>query len=535
MKQKWYLQTWIIALLCALWYFFIPASIVGLVLLILQHVNNHKISQEIENDYQDYNNAIEELENELEAIVSKYDELIAELNAQNEQQELTIKSLNNEKNELEAIINKLHTELQRQSESLEGLEEIKAAHGNIHQLNFSISALQQKYAIKKAELEEDYKTSNEELSSQLKSEIRVLTSEREHLSKAISELKAELQEITNELSIMHYDFSDYDGLSSEECKNKLTVLKHEAKELIKTDLAIHVDEYTSRKEINDNKKQILRCFNAECDNVLVNLSTKNIDTARNRVAASFSTLNKIFEVDGIRLSSRMLELKLEELNLVYTYELKKEQEKERQREIKAQMLEEEKLQREIEQQKKKIEKDQQSFSSEVKRLMKYMQNTQHDAEKQLYIDKIKELEDKLKALEEEKEHVLEREARATAGYVYVISNIGSFGEDIYKIGMTRRLEPMDRIKELSSASVPFEFDVHAMIFADDAPHLENTLHDHFKDRSVNKVNFRKEFFKVSIDEIESYVKQEFNNATEFTKIPTAREYRETLRIESELM
>ena len=162
--------------------------------------------------------------------------------------------------------------------------------------------------------------------------------------------------------------------------------------------------------------------------------------------------------------------------------------------------------------------------------MSYLQKTQNDVEKQLYINKISELEEKLSLLEKDKETILEREANAKAGFVYVISNIGSFGKDIYKIGMTRRLEPMDRIKELSSASVPFEFDVHAMIFSDNAPELEATLHKYFEKRSVNRVNLRKEFFNVTLDEIESIVKSNYNNTVEFTKIPAASEYRQTLEI-----
>lgn len=165
-----------------------------------------------------------------------------------------------------------------------------------------------------------------------------------------------------------------------------------------------------------------------------------------------------------------------------------------------------------------------------KKLLGYMQKTSSDVEKQLYIDKIKELEEKLKELESAKESVLEREANARAGYVYIISNIGSFGDDIYKIGMTRRLEPMDRIKELSSASVPFEFDVHAMIFSDNAPELENILHKHFEAQSVNRVNLKKEFFHVSLDEIEKVVKENYNNTVEFTRIPVANEYRQTQAI-----
>ncbi|MEO2680223.1 GIY-YIG nuclease family protein, partial [Clostridium butyricum] len=191
-------------------------------------------------------------------------------------------------------------------------------------------------------------------------------------------------------------------------------------------------------------------------------------------------------------------------------------------------IEEEKVRRELEQEKKKIEKDQTQFTNEINKLMKYLQKTSNDTEKQLYIDKVKELEEKLKELEKAKQTVLERGANAKAGFVYIISNIGSFGEDVYKIGMTRRLEPMDRVKELSSASVPFEFDVHAMIFSDDAPALENRLHQHFKNQSINKVNPRKEFFHVTLDEIEQVVKENFNSTVEFTRIPIAKEYRQSL-------
>ena len=114
--------------------------------------------------------------------------------------------------------------------------------------------------------------------------------------------------------------------------------------------------------------------------------------------------------------------------------------------------------------------------------------------------------------------------------MYVISNIGSFGEDIYKIGMTRRLEPLDRVKELGDASVPFEFDVHAMIFSEDAPKLENILHTTFRDKQVNKVNSRKEFFHISLSEIEKVVKENHNATVEFTMVAKAEQYRESLRL-----
>lgn len=397
-------------------------------------------------------------------------------------------------------------------------------------LSESISKLQSDYSEKNSELDKNYSDKIEELEKSYNAKEMALHEELSKINLDIENAKAELESLENSLIANHYNFSDYDGLSSEECRNKLSIIKNEETELIKSDCAIIVTSCSSRKEINDNKKQILRCFNSECDNVLMNLSVKNIDSMRSKISKSFETLNKIFQVDGITMNNNLLEYKLEELNLVYTYELKKEQEREIQREIKVQMIEEEKTRREIEQAKAKIEKDQAQFSNEVKKLMGYLQKSKDDVERQLYVDKIRNLEDKLESLEKEKENISNREANARAGFVYVISNIGSFGEGVYKIGMTRRLEPMDRIKELSSASVPFDFDVHAMIFSDDAPELESILHKTFESQSVNRVNMRKEFFRVSLDEIEQVVKSNYNNTVEFIRIPVAKEYRQTLSI-----
>ena len=133
-------------------------------------------------------------------------------------------------------------------------------------------------------------------------------------------------------------------------------------------------------------------------------------------------------------------------------------------------------------------------------------------------------------IDEQLQDIDYRQANQKAGYVYVISNIGSFGENVFKIGMTRRLEPQDRVDELGGASVPFKFDVHAMIFAEDAPGLEAALHRAFENKKVNMVNQRKEFFNVSLDEIEDVVKANFDKTVEFTRLAAAEQYRESLKI-----
>ena len=142
-------------------------------------------------------------------------------------------------------------------------------------------------------------------------------------------------------------------------------------------------------------------------------------------------------------------------------------------------------------------------------------------------EKKKELEGQLSTLDDSMQQIDYREANQKAGYVYIISNVGAFGEGVYKIGMTRRLEPMDRIDELGDASVPFDFDVHALIFSDNAPGLEAALHKAFEDRKLNMVNTRREFFRVSLDEIKAVVKQNFDQTVDFVDVPLAEQYRQS--------
>lgn len=362
--------------------------------------------------------------------------------------------------------------------------------------------------------------------------------------KEVDGLKQELAELNNkivhansELIILETTVFENENLTSEEYKDKIAVLNLEYKELIKSDNAVITTGggYSTKKRLNDNIKQIIRCFNSEATSIIGSVTSTNIEKMRGALSKSFETINSLFSTDGVSLNKQLLEMRLKELNLVYSYQQKKAQEQEEQKEIRAQMLEEEKARREIEREKAKLEKEESQFKNEVDKLMKYLSKANDDVEKQLYVDKIHELEEKLKLLEKDKENILEREQNTRAGFVYIISNIGSFGEDIYKIGMTRRLEPMDRVKELGDASVPFEFDVHAMIFSEDAPALETILHNTFKEHQVNLVNPRKEFYKVSLSEIEKVVKENYNATVTFTQIAEAAQYRESVRLRNQLV
>lgn len=353
--------------------------------------------------------------------------------------------------------------------------------------------------------------------------------EKRHHQEELDQLKAEIDSYQKDAVVAASTIDVDYNILSEEYKNQLATLRAKEKDFIHSGKAVIRDSGYTKKVENNNVKQILRSFNAECELIISSVSIKNIDSLRGKIQKCYEQLNKIFETDGVSLSYELLDMKQKELVLVYSYQMKLEQERQEQKAIREQMLEEEKVHREIEREKAKIEKEETQFKAEISKLMKYLQKAT-DVEKQLYLDKIQELEEKVKLLEKDKENVLEREQNTRAGFVYVISNIGSFGENVYKIGMTRRLEPMDRVKELGDASVPFEFDVHAMIFSDDAPALEAILHQHFRDREVNKVNHRKEFFRVSLREIEEVVKENFNATVTFTEVALAEEYRESLRL-----
>ncbi|OFK22104.1 hypothetical protein HMPREF2829_00175 [Aerococcus sp. HMSC072A12] len=324
-----------------------------------------------------------------------------------------------------------------------------------------------------------------------------------------------------------YEFTSFDytkEFTSSELKNEFEKIKLKEKELSKS---------IANRNKSDKKhnKQITRAFNAETDHQISNVTTKNIDTVRKRIVRSFEQLNKLYEIDSVSLPKEFLDIKLEKLELTYRYQVARMTEKELLKAKKEEIREQQRAEQELQAQKKKIEKDEKQFNNELSRLLKYMSQSSNDVETQIYADKIKELQVKIDELTAEKEKVSNLEATPKAGFVYIISNIGSFGENIFKIGMTRRLEPMDRINELSSASVPFPFDVHALIFSEDAPALENSLHQHFRDNEVNKVNHRKEFFKTDIESIKELVHKEYDQTATFIESPEAEQYYETLNIE----
>jgi hypothetical protein len=275
-------------------------------------------------------------------------------------------------------------------------------------------------------------------------------------------------------------------------------------------------------------KLMLRAFNGECDSAIAKVKFNNVRAIEDRIVKAYSAINKIGEPSHCSISGEYMSLKVEELHLAHEYQERRKAEQEEQRRIREQMREEERARREIEKAQADAEREEQRSQEALERARAELQRASESQQAKLR-DKIAALETQLAEAQANKERAISRAQMTRSGHVYVISNIGSFGENVFKIGMTRRLEPMDRVQELGDASVPFPFDVHAMIFSQDAPGLEAELHRKFSDHQVNLVNSRKEFFSIGAEELASEV-QRLNGSIEFTLVAEAEQYRQTVAI-----
>ena len=377
----------------------------------------------------------------------------------------------------------------------------------------------------------------------ISNEINELSTKKQEVINDITTLQKDLVETKEDLLMQSFGFFNpkYGFESSEIYQAKLDEIRKEQKQLVKDKEATHHrldwtignDKKKGREFILDTIKLTLRAFNNECDNVILKVKFNNLEASEKRINKVYEELNKLTDMQQVAITRQYLNLKLEELYLKFEFEQKKQEEKEEQLAIKEQMREEAKALKELEKAKEKVEKEEKHFEQAIEKMKQQLEEANENQQEKL-IAKLKELEAQLEETKKNKEDVLYRVQNTRAGYVYIISNIGSFGENVYKIGMTRRLEPMDRVKELGDASVPFTFDVHGMIFSEDAPALENALHKAFADYKVNKVNDRKEFFKVDLKAIEEVVKKNHNKTVEFTKLAEAEEYRKSIRMSREL-
>ncbi|WP_243148075.1 DUF4041 domain-containing protein [Bittarella massiliensis (ex Durand et al. 2017)] len=402
-------------------------------------------------------------------------------------------------------------------------ETLSPEHNQIEKLKNEISRLQSE----KTEIEKSVESSAKELRK---------------LSDSIQERKTELIETDEKILLQEFGLYEprYDFVHSEQYKIKLDELRKSQKAMIKagtavtgsTNWTVNNSVAQGRKMVKDMQKLLLRAFNGECDSVIEKVKYNNYESSLKRLRSSKDAISKLGSMMGVSVAEPYYISKVNELTLALEYQQKKQQEKEEMKETRARMREEAKLQKEIAEARKKAEKEKGHYENALAKIESQIKNAS-ESELPALLSKKEEIESHLGDVEKSLKDIDYREANQRAGYVYVISNVGSFGENVYKIGMTRRLDPMERVDELGDASVPFNFDVHAMIFSDDAPALEAALHNAFSDRKLNMVNQRREFFNVSLDEIRKVVQENYDKTVEFIELPPAEQYRISLKMKQE--
>lgn len=304
-------------------------------------------------------------------------------------------------------------------------------------------------------------------------------------------------------------------------KTRLRDLQERIKEAIKGGEAIDASDLFTfnnslakgRKMTGDLSKLMLRAYNAEADNCVRSLRAGNALTAKKRLEASVTSIARLGAMMEMHIAAEYHNLRIEEIELTADYLMKVQEEKEEAREERERLREERKVEAELAAEKERLAKERAHFVNALEAL----KSSGDEAG-------AAELESKLAGLDEEIAQNDYRAANIRAGYVYVISNRGAFGRHVVKIGLTRRLEPMDRVRELGDASVPFPFDVHALFFSEDAVTLENELHHAFADRRVNVVNQRREFFFATPEQVRNVLAEKVGSLLEYTDDPESTQF-----------
>ncbi|MGN6201336.1 MAG: DUF4041 domain-containing protein [Solirubrobacterales bacterium] len=367
----------------------------------------------------------------------------------------------------------------------------------------------------------------EESQASLQEELAAARNEKEELTTRLTELKDEV--VTTEETALLQEAGVYEyrhPLSdSVEYKDALKELKDRVREMTRADggavrgntnWTVNGSVPQGRKMVRDFSKLMLRAYNAEADNLARGMKPYKLESAVERLTKVAATIARLGRTMDIHISGPYHELRVLELELTADYRQKQAEEKEKEREERERLREEQRAQKEMEKERARLEKERQHYLNSLEVL-----RAKGDTEA------VARLEAELGEIDKAITDVDYRAANVRAGYVYVISNLGSFGEGIVKVGLTRRLEPLDRVRELGDASVPFRFDVHAIHFSDDAVGIEAELHQRLADRRVNKVNMRREFFYATPAEVKKHLLEVAGDLLSFEETPEALEYRQS--------
>lgn len=323
-----------------------------------------------------------------------------------------------------------------------------------------------------------------------------------------------------------------DEMSYTEAGQKLKEARAHSTRMVKEHLAASCDY------VEESRKQtaidfVIDAFNGKVDSILSKSKQENHGKLEQQIRDAYALVNyngKAFR--NARIQEEYLDARLQELHWAVIVKELRAKELEEQRELREKIREEEKARRDFERAQRAAEKEEAMLKKAMEKAQAMLEKANEEQRAQ-YEVQLADLTEKLKEAEEKAQRALSMAQQTKHGNVYVISNVGSFGENVYKVGMTRRLDPMDRVRELGDASVPFRFDVHAIIESDDAPALEHALHQDLALMQMNKVNPRKEFFRVPLSDIRALVERHGAKAI-WTMTAEAAEYRETLAIEEQM-
>ncbi|MEH6519478.1 MAG: DUF4041 domain-containing protein [Halioglobus sp.] len=335
----------------------------------------------------------------------------------------------------------------------------------------------------------------------------------------------------------HFEMPEYLHETSVRFTEEIKRVRELQKTLIKdrnaitypASLSLAVDSSQDKKILDGQVKLMLSSFNVEADLLIGKVSPSNYPRTLERIVNLANSLEKSAATLHCGFNQQYVEYKFQECELQYQFKLKKQEEQDEQRLIREQIREEQKAIKEYERAMAEAEKEERMYREMLDRAREQL-NQASEEDRIVAEQRIAELEQQLAEAEAKEERAKSMAEQTRRGHVYVISNIGSFGEDVYKIGLTRRLEPMDRVKELGDASVPFPFDVHAMVYIDDAPALEAALHREFSSVRVNAVNLRKEFFRTDLLSIKKAVNKIAGTEAEFKMTVLAEQYYESRRL-----
>lgn len=343
------------------------------------------------------------------------------------------------------------------------------------------------------------------------------------LAAEIARAREQLVELNDAILLQQVGIYEYHHPleNAEAYKQRLAEIRDKIKTAIRDKTAILASDrfaYNNslaqgRRMTSDFSKLMLRAYNAEADNCVRSLKAGSVDAATKRLDSSVETIARLGAMMEMRVDPSYHALRIEELELTSDFLFKVQEEREQAREERERLREERKAEQELAAERERLNKERAHYANTIAALREQGKTAE-----------AAELEDRIAKIDEAIEQNDYRAANIRAGFVYVISNIGAFGPRVVKIGLTRRLDPLERVRELGDASVPFPFDVHAIYFAEDAVELENQLHPAFSEARVNRVNLRREFFFATPAQVRDILQTKVGNLLEFVEEPEAAQY-----------